>query len=100
MNLTLALEVLGVLGGFVTVGGAAWKMAAAWTKKAEAIGRKAAAEEATTKEVEELRKSIANCLARVGEAESKILVLQTVERVERRARADTKGIPIARDDGE
>jgi hypothetical protein len=99
-QLSIALGIVGALGG------ALWKLAAAWTKKAIAIGANEEAERAKVKEVAELRQSFANFMARMSDAEKvsvllrrdlDVLVTKVDER--ERARRDTQGIPV-RSDGE
>jgi hypothetical protein len=88
---------LGIIVGCVTIFSALSKWASAWTKKAEAEGRRAAAEERTTQEVAELRKTVANCLDRVGKLEGDLNAIAKVEAAIRRFRADTRGVPVVPD---
>jgi hypothetical protein len=96
-------EVLGVAGA---AAGGAWKLGSTWTKKAIAIGEKAAAEREKEKEITELRASHAKFMERfeglvkeVTGMRTEISVLSTKVEERERARRDTHGIPV-RSDGE
>lgn len=91
---------LGTLGGVAAgVGGAAWQLGKAWTKKAIAIGEKAEAERAKEKEVAELRRSHEKFMERMEKSEGRILAVEVRMDERERHRRDTQGIPV-RSDGE
>lgn len=92
------VAVLGILGGCITVAKAAATLAASWTRKTEAIGRKALSEELLAGKVQELRDSFAKFMERMSMAEARLLVLETRADERRRARADTKGVPLVAGD--
>ena len=77
MNWSTAIpSVAAILGGCgVLLKGMSW-LANAWRDKAVAEALKARAFEALTLEVAEMRKTMANYLTRIGEAESDIKSLQ------------------------
>lgn len=90
--------IVGIVGGLATVAGGSVKLAAAWTKKAEAVGRKALAEEQLASQVQELRDTFGRFMARMQEAEKRLDTLEIRDQERQRARRDTRGIPKVDDD--
>lgn len=89
-----------VAGVCVTVGGVAWQLGKAWTKKAIAIGEKAEAERGKEKEVAELRRSHAEFMKRMEGVEGKVREVEVrMDERERRYRRDTtQGIVVRSND--
>jgi hypothetical protein len=86
-----ATAIVGIVGGLATLAGGASKLAATWTKKGEAIGRRAAAEEQAAHQLAELRASFANFMSRVQAVEDRISRLE--EGRPPRSRRPTLGLP-------
>lgn len=103
MNWTQFSIVLGIVS---VLSGALWKAASAWTKKAIAIGERAAAEREKEREITELRKSHEKLGERLEIMGKEVVEVKTglgllTARIDERERArrDTLGIPV-RSDGE
>ena len=93
-----ATAIVGIVGGLAGGAGAVYKLAAAWTKKAIALGQKAEAEREAATQLAELRASFARFMERMQDAEKRLDRLEIRAEERDRARRDTRGVPIPSED--